>query len=126
VFNEELFEEKVRSLAAGFKKRYGDLLQYDPEEEIARFKTYRGELAPLVIDQLPLLISAQKANTPILIEGANAIMLDIDAGTYPYVTSSNSECSIFRVREQSYGTLVGVHLEYSLSFLNSKTDANIG
>jgi len=95
VFNEELFEKKVRTLAAGFKKRFGDLLQYNPEEEIARFKTYREQLAPLVIDQLPLLMSAQNAKTPILIEGANAIMLDIDAGTYPYVTSSNSECSIY-------------------------------
>ncbi|KAH8600748.1 Adenylosuccinate synthetase [Bisporella sp. PMI_857] len=90
VFNEELFEKKVRTLAAGFKQRFGDLLQYDPEEEIARFKTYREQLAPLVIDQLPLLISAQDAKTPILIEGANAIMLDIDAGTYPFVTSSNT------------------------------------
>ncbi|KAI6248737.1 Adenylosuccinate synthetase [Erysiphe necator] len=38
IFNDKLFEKKVRSLAAGFKKRYGDLLQYDPEEEIANFK----------------------------------------------------------------------------------------
>ncbi|KAI9744132.1 MAG: hypothetical protein M1818_002284 [Claussenomyces sp. TS43310] len=90
VFNEELFEKKVRTLAAGFKKRFGDLLQYDPEEEITQFKIYREQLAPLVIDQLPLIISAQNAKTPILIEGANAIMLDIDAGTYPYVTSSNT------------------------------------
>jgi adenylosuccinate synthase len=35
--------------------------------------------------------SAQASSTPILIEGANALMLDIDFGTYPYVTSvSNS------------------------------------
>lgn len=36
------------------------------------------------------MTSAQQANTPILIEGANALMLDIDHGTYPYVTSSNT------------------------------------
>lgn len=90
VFNEELFESKVRTLAKGFKKRFGDLLHYDPEEEIARFKEYRAQLAPMVVDQLPLLASAQEAKLPMLIEGANAIMLDIDAGTYPYVTSSNT------------------------------------
>jgi len=90
VFREDLFEEKVRTLAAGFKKRFGSLLDYDVEDEIARFKTYRPELAPMVIDQLPLLISAQEKEEPILVEGANAIMLDIDAGTYPYVTSSNT------------------------------------
>jgi len=33
-----LFEEKVRKLSAGFKKRFGGMLDYDPEEEIARFK----------------------------------------------------------------------------------------
>jgi adenylosuccinate synthase len=38
IFNEKLFEEKVRKLSEGFKKRFGDLLDYDPEEEIARFK----------------------------------------------------------------------------------------
>ena len=31
--------------------------------------------------------SAQQSSNPILIEGANALMLDIDFGTYPYVTS---------------------------------------
>ncbi|POS85966.1 hypothetical protein EPUL_000969, partial [Erysiphe pulchra] len=80
IFNEELFEKKVRSLATGFKKRYGELLQYDPEEEIANFKE----------NQVSLLISAQQSRTPILIEGANALMLDIDAGSYPFVTSSNT------------------------------------
>lgn len=34
--------------------------------------------------------SAQEADVPILIEGANALMLDIDYGTFPYVTSSNT------------------------------------
>lgn len=90
IFNEKLFEKKVRTLAAGFKKRFGDLLEYDPEEEISKFKEYRKILAPLVIDQVPLLVSAQQSKARILIEGANALMLDIDAGTYPFVTSSNT------------------------------------
>lgn len=38
------------------------------------------------------LHSAIKAGQKVLVEGANAAMLDIDFGTYPYVTSSN--CSI--------------------------------
>lgn len=90
IFQQQMFEKKVRILAAGFKKRFGDLLQYDPEEEIGRFENYRTILAPLVVDQVPLLLSAQQERTPMLIEGANALMLDLDAGTYPYVTSSNT------------------------------------
>src|SRR3954468_2761506 len=76
VFNEELFESKVRSLAAGLKKRFGDLLQYDVEEEIARFREYRAELAPMVIDQLPLLMDAQAKKTPMLIEGMFTLFQD--------------------------------------------------
>lgn len=34
--------------------------------------------------------SAQDSKSPILVEGANALMLDIDYGTYPFVTSSNT------------------------------------
>jgi adenylosuccinate synthase len=83
IFREDFFEEKVRAMASGAKKRFGDLLQYDVEEELVRFKKYRTVLASLVVDQLPLLVDAQKADAPMLIEGANAIMLDIDAGTYP-------------------------------------------
>ncbi|KAE9381583.1 Adenylosuccinate synthetase [Stipitochalara longipes BDJ] len=90
VFNEELFNQRLRELAAGFKKRYGDLLKYDVEEEISKFNEYRKELGNYVIDQVPLMKSAQDANSPILIEGANALMLDLDFGTYPYVTSSNT------------------------------------
>ncbi|KAN0122396.1 Adenylosuccinate synthetase [Hyaloscypha variabilis] len=90
VFNEGLFNQRLRELAAGFKKRYGDLLQYDVEEEISKFNEYRKELGNYVIDQVPLMKSAQDANLPILIEGANALMLDLDFGTYPYVTSSNT------------------------------------
>ena len=90
IFNEELFETKLRRIADGFNKRYGDLLEYDPEAEIAAFKEYREKLAPFVIDQVPFLQSAKESKTSILVEGANAIMLDIDHGTYPYVTSSNT------------------------------------
>jgi adenylosuccinate synthase len=77
-------------LAAGFQKRYGSLLQYDPEDEIARFDQYRERLREYATDQSPLIESAVRGDVKMLIEGANALMLDIDNGTYPYVTSSNT------------------------------------
>ena len=101
IFNKEIFDTKLRHLAQGFKKRYGDLLQYDPEEEIARFDKYREELKPFVVDQVPLIESAVKGNVRILVEGSQALMLDIDAGTYPYVTSSNTGLG---------GIFTGLHL----------------
>jgi adenylosuccinate synthase len=101
IFNKERFDGKLRHLASGFKKRYGDLLQYDAEEEIARFDEYRERLKPFVVDQVPLIESAVKGNVRMLVEGANALMLDIDHGTYPFVTSSNTGLG---------GIITGLHL----------------
>lgn len=101
VFNKETFDFKVRHLYNGYKKRYGDLLQYDPEEEITRFDKYREQLKPYVVDQVPLIESAVKGNVKMLVEGSQAAMLDIDNGTYPFVTSSNTGLG---------GVMTGLHL----------------
>lgn len=47
-------------------------------------------LRPLVCDTIPLLRGAVERGEDVLFEGAQGIMLDIDFGTYPYVTSSNA------------------------------------
>ncbi|KAI6889048.1 Adenylosuccinate [Hortaea werneckii] len=101
IFNKEYFDEKVRHLADGYQKRYGNLLSYDVEEELKRFDDYRELLKPFVVDQVPLIESAVKGNVRMLVEGANALMLDIDNGTYPYVTSSNTGLG---------GIFTGLHL----------------
>ncbi|KAB5542468.1 Adenylosuccinate synthetase [Coniochaeta sp. 2T2.1] len=89
-FDEELFERKLRRLADGYKKRYGDLLKYDVEKEIAEWREFRPKLADYCVDAVQFISDAQRTNKKILIEGANALMLDIDYGTYPYCTSSNT------------------------------------
>lgn len=66
---------------AGYSKRYGDLLKYDVEEELRRFEQYRVSLAKYTVDAIALMKDAQDKDTEILIEGANALMLDIDYGT---------------------------------------------
>ncbi|RYP77974.1 hypothetical protein DL771_000833 [Monosporascus sp. 5C6A] len=90
VFNAELFESKLRRLASGYQKRYGDLLKYDIEEELARFQQYRPRLAKYTVDAVSFIKEAQEKNMKILCEGANALMLDLDWGSYPYVTSSST------------------------------------
>ncbi|KAK2810050.1 hypothetical protein FQN50_003244 [Emmonsiellopsis sp. PD_5] len=86
VLEEGVAERKLRSLAAGYTRRFGEL-KYDLEEEVKRFNEYRTKLAPFVVDQMSFM--KKYSTTPsILVEGANALMLDIDHGTYPYVTSS--------------------------------------
>lgn len=81
---------KLRGLASGYKKRYGDLLEYDVEEELERYKVYYETLRPYVVDAVLFIQKAFSANKRVLVEGANALMLDIDYGTYPFVTSSNT------------------------------------
>jgi len=57
------------------------------------FERYAGlgeELAPYVADTGAEVRSAWRAGKSILFEGAQGVMLDIDHGTYPYVTSSNT------------------------------------
>ncbi|KAL8668435.1 MAG: hypothetical protein Q9168_006932 [Polycauliona sp. 1 TL-2023] len=89
IFHKEEFDKRLRVLAYGAQKRYGSAIEgYDVEAEIARFDTYREQLRPFVVDAAPLMTQAQKKDTAILVEGANALMLDIDYGTYPFVTSS--------------------------------------
>jgi len=103
IFDHEYLGTKLRRLYDGYKKRYGNLLEYDVEEEITRFKEYAEKLRPYVVDEVPLLRSAKEKNAQILAEGAQAIMLDNTFGTYPFVTSSN--CSVG-------GILAGLSLDW--------------
>jgi adenylosuccinate synthase len=59
------------------------------DELAAQMKTVRRRLLPFLADAASFLCSAQANGKRILFEGAHGTMLDIDYGTYPYVTSSN-------------------------------------
>jgi len=60
------------------------------EEVIAQYAPAAKRLAPFVTDTSLLINNALKRGENVLFEGAQATMLDIDFGTYPYVTSSSS------------------------------------
>jgi len=61
----------------------------DPIALAEEFATYGKRLAPHIIDTVYELHDCVNAGKRILFEGANACLLDIDHGTFPYVTSSN-------------------------------------
>lgn len=90
IFYPELFEEKVKRLADGYQKRFGDLFEYDIKAELARFEEYRETMRKYVVDGVSFMTSAQQSDTKIVVEGANALMLDVDYGSYPFVTSSST------------------------------------
>jgi len=82
------FERKVRTLAGTFQSQYPNL-KLDVEKELDFYRGIRSQLLEMTVDTIELVNRQHRAGKRILIEGANATMLDIDFGTYPYVTSSN-------------------------------------
>ena len=67
----------------------------DPDELTERYAAYGQRIRPHITDTTYLLHACLAEGRSILFEGANACLLDIDHGTYPYVTSSN--CSALGV-----------------------------
>ena len=61
----------------------------DPEEVIAEYLDYAEKLRPHVVDSSLKIYEAISKKKNILFEGAQGTLLDLDHGTYPYVTSSN-------------------------------------
>jgi len=59
------------------------------EETIEQYLAYGALIKPFVADTSVLVHEAVKANKKVLLEGAQGTLLDIDFGTYPYVTSSH-------------------------------------
>lgn len=64
--------------------------KFDAEEIIAQYSDYAARLKPFVADVVDYLLDAVDADKKILLEGAQGALLDVDYGTFPYVTSSNS------------------------------------
>ncbi len=60
------------------------------DELHARCATWRERLRPFVADTGAVLRAALGAGKRVLLEGAQGVMLDVDHGTYPFVTSSNA------------------------------------
>ena len=61
----------------------------DPFEVMEQYAHFADELAPYIADTSLLIDKALKRGEKVLFEGAQGTMLDIDHGTYPFVTSSN-------------------------------------
>lgn len=87
---ENRFVEKFKRLASDHERAYGT--QVDVQAEVSKYKELAKKIKPYVTETVSYMHKVLDAGEKVLVEGANASMLDIDFGTYPYVTSSN--CSI--------------------------------
>lgn len=72
-----------------FKVMY-DVPEIDPEVVIKDYLELGQKIKPFVCDTSALLFKAVKEGKKLVFEGAQGTILDVDQGTYPYVTSSNT------------------------------------
>ena len=113
----ELFQKKLDfNLAA---KGYAlDQIggEIDRQALLEQYYVYSEQLAPYVADTPELLNDALSAGKRILFEGAQGTMLDVDFGTYPYVTSSNTTvgavCTGLGIGPQAIDRVLGVSKAY--------------
>jgi adenylosuccinate synthase len=93
VYDEKRFAERLRANVAEKNKILAALYNADPlsaDEILAEFRGYAQRLKPYVADTFHLLRDGLDAGQYVFVEGAQGILLDVDFGTYPFVTSSNS------------------------------------
>jgi adenylosuccinate synthase len=89
----------------------------DWRQVLDELKAAWQRLAPWVTDVSLFLARAQAAGRPIMFEGAQGTLLDIDHGTYPYVTSSNATiggvCTGLGVAPRAIDGVLGVTKAYT-------------
>ena len=115
-----VFEEKLKSTLeiknAEIEKVYGGE-PFDYDEMVAQFKVLREKMLPMICDSVSLINEALENDKVVLFEGAQANMLDINYGTYPFVTSSSpTSAGVLEgagVPPQSLTRIIGIAKAYS-------------
>lgn len=85
--NLETLKKKLERVQSRLTSAYN--LAINPSEIIEKLRTVSQRLSPYILDTSEYLENARKEGKNIVIEGAQAFALDIDFGTYPFVTSSS-------------------------------------
>lgn len=116
----DVFEEKLRTVLelknAEITKVYGGE-PFDFDEMLEQFRKIREWLAPMVVDSVDLVNRYLEEDKMVLFEGAQANMLDINYGTYPFVTSSSPTvagvCEGAGVPPQKLSRIIGIVKAYA-------------
>ncbi|KAG6546812.1 hypothetical protein Mapa_011758 [Marchantia paleacea] len=112
----DTFKDKLEVLLKDAASRFSDFT-YDLDAEMERYKVFSERLRPYITDTVKFINDAHRQKKRILIEGGQATMLDIDFGTYPFVTSSNPSaggiCTGLGIAPNRLGDIVGVAKAYT-------------
>ncbi len=116
----DVLAEKVRPIAELKNVMFGALYQSQPvdaEAIIAEYSEYGRQLGPMICNTGGILRRAVAEGHPILFEGGQGSMLDVDHGTYPFVTSSSvTSCGVASgagVPPSAIGQVVGLVKAYT-------------
>ncbi|MBU1992662.1 MAG: adenylosuccinate synthase [Patescibacteria group bacterium] len=111
----DAFTKRVKENFEMWKTLYPEL-EHDTDAELATLKEIQKKIAPYIIDTALYLHEQLEAGKTVLMEGANGTLLDIDHGTYPYVTSSNASIggvlSGSGIGPKRLGEIVGIMKAY--------------
>ncbi|MBT8357118.1 MAG: adenylosuccinate synthase, partial [Deltaproteobacteria bacterium] len=120
LIDSKIFKEKLITILEEknfYLKNYLSAEPLDPEVIINQYTRYAQRLAPHVTNVSVAIYEAIKAGKQILFEGAQGTHLDIDHGTYPYVTSSNTvagnACSGSGVGPKEISGVIGIVKAYT-------------
>jgi adenylosuccinate synthase len=92
LFNPEIFATKLKENIEYYNfllTKYYDVAAVDYQQTLDTTLAYAEEIKPLVSDVSRKLFDLRKNNQKVIFEGAQGTLLDVDLGTYPFVTSSN-------------------------------------
>jgi adenylosuccinate synthase len=93
LLDKEHFKNKLQKTVEEKNRIFVKLYDYEPvswEEIYEEYCRYADKIAPFVCDTVDLMARAIDDNKSILFEGAQGALLDVDFGTYPFTTSSNT------------------------------------
>jgi len=112
------FRDKLVAMVNHYKRIFPNLTPVDISAEVAKYtQDYYGRIKPLILDSIHYLYHALQTGKRIMVEGANATMLDVDFGTYPYVTSSNctigGACTGLGLPPTKIGATIGIVKAYT-------------
>lgn len=115
----DTFSEKLEILLRDAASRFpsfkysADILK----EEVERYKKFAERLEPYIADTVHVMNESIIQKKKILVEGGQATMLDVDFGTYPFVTSSSPSaggiCTGLGIAPRCVGDLIGVVKAYT-------------
>lgn len=120
LLNKEILEEKIRHNVAEqnevLKKIYG-VAELNVSEIVEKYLEFDNKIDPYVTDTNLLLNQAIAEGKRIIAEGAQGALLDVDHGTYPFVTSSNptsgGACTGLGIPPTSINKIIGIVKAYT-------------